>query len=93
MQMLHRSRLASLAEPDARIAHAEAVVRRHAGLVAQAAKGSDEARRARGLLAAAEERLDLLGRSRDVLLGGDEGREECRVCVDQVTRALVGSQR
>jgi hypothetical protein len=74
--MLHRSRLASLAELDIRIAQAEAAVRRHARLAEHAERGGDEARRARGLLSVAEERLELLSRSRDVLLGGDEGRDE-----------------
>ncbi len=74
--MPHRSRLASLAELDARIAHAEATAMRHARLVRSAEKGSDEARRAMGLLRVAEERLAQLERSRDVLLGDDEGVEE-----------------
>ena len=74
--MRHRSRLASLAELDTRIAHAAAMVARHARTVEHAGKGSDEARRATGLLRVAEERLGQLERSRAVLLGGDEGRED-----------------
>jgi hypothetical protein len=76
MLMLHRSRLASLAELDIRIAQAKAVVVRHTRLVAQVEKGSDEARRASGLLRVAQERLGQLERSRGVLLGGDDGVEE-----------------
>lgn len=72
----HNSRLASLAELDARIAQAEAVAARHARLVAQVEEGSDEARRASGFLRVAQERLGQLVRSRDVLLGDDEGVEQ-----------------
>lgn len=74
--MLHRSRLASLAELDDRIAKAEAVAARHTRLAAQAERGSYEARRASGLLLVAKQRLELLDRSRDVLLGGDEGGDD-----------------
>jgi hypothetical protein len=74
--MQHTSRLAALAELEARIAHAEAVARRHRQAAAQAARGSDEARRATGLLRVAQERLEQLERSKDVLMAGDEGREE-----------------
>jgi hypothetical protein len=82
----HNSRLASLAELDARIAQAEAVAARHARLVALVEKGSDEARRASGFLRVAQERLGQLVRSRDVLLGDDEGVEDLEI-------AEVGGRR